>query len=229
MDLSYSTGIFKGNTAQMDSFSPIASTANDSTGKHSLAAFLKHIDDFGVQVQNNFEVTFDGLEGITLFVQSIELPGSKQNTCEIFYDGIKMTIPVNYECDHEFSMTILNDAQGFIYSAIKTYIEYDSYNHFSSSQNKMIIKALTGQMKNGEIHDSEESWQEWPLIDDSTDGEVAYQGAVIVAYGVRFTSIGGLSYGQSSNDIQTFTVQGTLIEYSHLPLSLSDKSKSHNM
>ena len=52
----------------MDSFSPIASTANDSTGKHSLAAFLKHIDDFGVQVQNNFEVTFDGLEGITLFV-----------------------------------------------------------------------------------------------------------------------------------------------------------------
>ena len=209
------SGTYKANTISMDEFARTSKRANDSTGKRSLAAFLKHINDFGVQVQNNYEVEFDGLEGLTMFVQSFELPGSKQNTCEIFYDGIKMTLPINYEHDHEFSMTVLNDAQGFIYSAIKSYIEYDSFNRYSSSQKKMVIKALTGQVKSKSF----------------TGGatEIAYQGAVIVAYGVRFTSISGLTYGQSNNDIQTFTVQGTLIEYSHLPQSLSTYSKNHNM
>jgi hypothetical protein len=41
-----------------------------------------------------------------------------------------------------------------------------------------------------------------------------------MAYGVRFTAISGLTYGQGNNDIQTFTVNGTVIEYSHLPLGL---------
>lgn len=52
----------------MDEFARTSKRANDSTGKRSLAAFLKHINDFGVQVQNNYEVEFDGLEGLTMFV-----------------------------------------------------------------------------------------------------------------------------------------------------------------
>lgn len=51
----------------------------------------------------------------------------------------------------------------------------------------MVIKALTGQVKAKSFTGSET--------------EIAYQGAVIVAYGVRFTSISGLTYGQSNNDI----------------------------
>ena len=46
--------------------------------------------------------------------------------------GAKKVAIINC-CEHEFSMTVVNDAQGFIYSAIKSYIEYDSYNHYSSS------------------------------------------------------------------------------------------------
>lgn len=214
----YSSGTYKINTIPMDSFSRTSWKANSSTGYRSLASFLKHINNFGVQVQNNFEVEFTGLEGITFFVQSFDLPGSKQNTCEIFYNGIKMTLPVNYECEHEFSMTVVNDAQGFIYSAIKSYIEYDSYNHYSSSQQKLIIRALTGQVYNYNTG----------LVGDN-NFDIAYQGTVIVAYGVRFNSMSGLTYGQNSNDMQTFTVQGTLIEYSHLPKDLSWNSRYHNM
>lgn len=213
-----SSGTYKANTISMDSFARTTQYANSSTGYRSLASFLKHVNDFGVQVQNNFEVEFTGLEGLTFFVQSFDLPGSKQNTCEIFYDGIKMTLPVNYECEHEFSMTVINDAQGFIYSAIKSYIEYDAFNHYGSSQQKLIVKALTGQIYGFETG----------LIGDNKF-DLAYQGSVIVAYGVRFNSIGGLTYGQSNNDVQTFTVQGTLIEYSHLPKDLSYKSRYHNM
>ena len=33
----------------------------------SLKSFLHHIDDFGIQVTNNFEVNIAGLEDITFF------------------------------------------------------------------------------------------------------------------------------------------------------------------
>lgn len=221
---SISQRTFAANTISTDEFAGVSKNANDSTGKRPLRAFLNHINKFGVQVQNNFEVEFEGLEGLTLFVQSFELPGSKQNTCEIFYDGIKLTLPVNYESEHEFSMTIINDAQGFIYSAIKSYIEYDAFNHYSSSQKRMVIKALTGQINSTPVLRKHETYLKGDMSLD-----VAYQGSYIIAYGVRFNSISGLTYGQSNNEIQTFTVQGTLIEYSHLPLSLADKKNSRNI
>ena len=34
----------------------------------SLKAFLKNVDSFGVQVTNNFEVNFSGIEDATFFV-----------------------------------------------------------------------------------------------------------------------------------------------------------------
>jgi len=180
----------------------VSSKANSSTGRKTLLQFLYHVDQYGIQVQNNFEVVFHRFENnFTFFVNSIELPGSRQNTCEVFYDGIKILIPVNYEHDHEFSMTLLNDANGYVYTLIKTWIEFDSYNHYTDPGSTMLIKALTGQIY--------------------ADGNNQYDGSRIYCKGVRFTSISGLSYGQGNNDIQTFTVQGTLIEYSHLPYSLS--------
>ena len=41
----------------------------------SLKSFLHHIDDFGIQVTNNFEVNIAGLEDITFFAQSINFGG----------------------------------------------------------------------------------------------------------------------------------------------------------
>jgi hypothetical protein len=132
------------NTLPTDSLSRYSENANDSTGYRSLISFLNNVNNFGIQVQNNFEVEFSGLDGVTFFVSSFDLPGSKQNTCDIFYDGIKITIPVNYEHEHEFSMTVINDMQGYIYTAIKTYIEFDSYNHFTRPNNTLKLKVLTG-------------------------------------------------------------------------------------
>lgn len=212
------------NVLPKSEVSRISVNANDSTGYKSLISFLANIDKFGIQVQNNFEVEFSGIEGLTFFVQTFELPGSKQNTCEIFYDGIKITIPVNYEHEHEFSMTIINDMQGYIYSAIKSYIELDSYNHFTKPKTTLKIKVLTGQVRNSKIINKEK--KETNLY-GSNGSEIKYQGSVIMAFGVRLVSISGLSYGQNNNNIQTFTVQGTFIEYSHLPLHLH-KTTIHN-
>jgi len=40
----------------------------------SLKAYLDNINSFGIQVKNNFEVTFSGLTETTFFVTSISLP-----------------------------------------------------------------------------------------------------------------------------------------------------------
>ena len=115
-----------------------------------------------------------------------------------------MTIPINYDHEHEFSMTVINDSNGLLYTAFKTYIELDTYNHYSNSGQSILIKSLTGQVY-------------------TYDGGkvMPYAGARILCDGVRFTSISGLQYGQSNNEIQTFTLQGTMISYSHLPTDLS--------
>ncbi len=196
------------NTIQNDSFARVSDNANDSTGRRSLVSFLNNVDKFGIQTRCNFEVEFSAFDGITFFVQSIEFPGSKQNTCDVFYDGIKITIPVIYDNEHEFSMTIINDMQGYIYTALKSYIEIDSYNRNTLPSNTLTIHCLTGQISGSKTR----------LIGDKN--VIAYQGSIIKAKGVRFTAISGLSFGQSSTEIQTFTINGTFIEYVHMPLNM---------
>lgn len=161
-------------------------------------AFLHNINKFGIQTKNNFEVNFSGLEQATFFIQSIELPGLHQNFTEVYYDGNKIDIPINHEYDHEFSMTVLNDAQGYIYSALTNFIVSDSTNILANSGYTMTIKALTGD-KN-------------------------YSGSMITLNGVRIENISGLSFGYDQNDIQTFNISGKLIDFTVTPGALGTAS-----
>ena len=159
--------------------------------EYGVKKFLKTIDKFGVQVKNNFEVNFSGLQDVTFFIQNIDIPGVRQNFTEVHYDGRKVDIPINHEFDHEFSMTVLNDAQGYIYAAITNFIVTDASNHLTNSGYTMTIKGLTGDKK--------------------------YSGSLITCRGVRFESVSGLSFGQSDNDIQTFTINGKIIDFTYTP------------
>lgn len=161
-------------------------------------AFLHSINNFGIQTKNNFEVNFSGLEQATFFIQSIDLPGLHQNFAEIYYDGNKIDIPINHEYDHEFSMTVLNDAQGYIYSALTNFIVSDSTNILANSGYTMTIKALTGDEN--------------------------YAGSMITLNGVRIENISGLSFGYDQNDIQTFNISGKLINFSVTPGALGTAS-----
>ena len=159
--------------------------------EYGVKKFLKTIDKFGVQVKNNFEVNFSGLQDVTFVIQNIDIPGVRQNFTEVHYDGRKVDIPINHEFDHEFSMTVLNDAQGYIYAAITNFIVTDASNHLANSGYTMTIKGLTGDKK--------------------------YSGSLITCRGVRFESVSGLSFGQSDNDIQTFTINGKIIDFTYTP------------
>lgn len=175
----------------------LGAVANASTAlseEKSLKKFLQNINDFGVQVRNNFEVNFSGLQDITFRVSDITLPTIKVNTAELFYDGRSIQIPVNYDYEHDFSMTVLNDANGYFYPAVAEFIMLNATTEIASGGYTMTIKALTGDEK--------------------------YAGMMVTCTGVRLTNLGALSYGQSQNDVQTFDVQGQMQEFTVTPGAL---------
>lgn len=162
----------------------------------SLKAFLDNINSFGVQVKNNFEVTFSGLPDTTFFITSINLPQVQQNFAELYYNGRKIEVPINYDFSHEFSMTVLNDAQGYLYAAVSEFLMSDATNSMAKSGYTMTIKCLTGDDK--------------------------YKGMLLTLQHVRFSSVSGLTFGYSDNDISTFDVNCQLINWSATPGALAD-------
>ena len=161
----------------------------------SLKTFLKNVDKFGIQVTNNFEVNFSGISDATLFVQSIDFGGIKQNFTTLYYDGREVDIPINHEYQHEGNMTVLNDANGYIYAAITSFIASQSTNKMANSGYTMTVKCLTGDEKH-------------------------YKGALITLRGVRLETVSGLQFTYNGGDISTFTVNYKYIDFSYTPGAL---------
>ena len=163
------------------------------------AQFIDNYHKFGIQVKNNFEVNFSGLEEASFFIQSINLPGISQRFTQVHFNGRAVDIPICHEYEHQFSMTVLNDAKGYIYSALTNFIMSDSSNVLMNSGYTLVLRAMTGAEKN-------------------------WEGMNITINGARFESIGGLDFGHDSNSIQTFTVNGKLIDYTVTPGALTKAS-----
>lgn len=161
----------------------------------SLKAFLKNVDKFGVQVSNNFEVNFSGISDATFFVQSIDFGGIKQNFTTLHYDGREIDIPINHDYQHEGNMTILNDANGYIYAAVTSFIASQSSSRLVNSGYTLTIKCLSGDQKN-------------------------YKGALVTLRGVRLESVSGLQFSYNGTDISTFTVNFKYIDFSYTPGAL---------
>lgn len=161
----------------------------------SLKAFLKNVGSFGIQVTNNFEVNFSGISDATFFVQSIDFGGIKQNFTTLYYDGCEVDIPVNHEYQHEGNMTILNDANGYIYAAVTSFIASQSSSKLANSGYTMTIKCLTGDEKH-------------------------YKGALVTLRGVRLETVSGLQFNYNGGDISTFTVNYKYIDFSYTPGAL---------
>ena len=159
-----------------------------------LKSYLDGINSFGIQVANNFEVNFSGLGDITFFITEIQIPSVQQNFTELYYNGRKVDIPINYDFSHEFSITVLNDAQGYIYSAIQNFLMAEASNVLAKNGYTMTIKALTGDKK--------------------------YKGTMFTLNNVRIESLQGVGFGYSNNNVQTFEVGCKLIDYTATPGAL---------
>ena len=164
-----------------------------SKGK-SLKSFLEHIDDVGIQVQNNFEVNFSGLEDVTFFVQSINFGGINMTFEDLYYNGRSIPIPCGiYDYEHSASMEIINDAQGYIYAAITNFLMSGSSTLVNTGYT-MTIKCLTGDDK--------------------------YKGSLITLNNVIFEKVDGLQFGYSNNDISKFNVSFQYLDFTFTPGAL---------
>ena len=164
-----------------------------SKGK-SLKSFLEHIDDVGIQVQNNFEVNFSGLEDVTFFVQSINFSGINMTFEDLYYNGRSIPIPCGiYDYEHSASMEIINDAQGYIYSAITNFLMSGSSTLVNTGYT-MTIKCLSGDDK--------------------------YKGSLITLNNVIFEKVEGLQFGYSNNDISKFNVSFQYLDFTFTPGAL---------
>ena len=123
------------------------------------------------------------------------MPGIKQNMTTLNYDGRVVDIPINFDFDHEFSMTVRNDAQGYIYSALHNFIMENTGKILANSGYTITIKALTGDKKH-------------------------YKGALVTLAGVRLTSVLGLDWGYEDNSVQTFTINGLTQSVTYTPGAL---------
>lgn len=171
-----------------------AANLTTATGKEkSLKQFLKTIDNFGIQVTNNFEVNLFGLEDITFFVQSVTFGGMNQKFEDIYYKGRSIPVPTFVDYDHNGSMTVINDANGYIYAAVSNFLMTNSPNLINNGI-VMTIKCLTG---------------------DST-----YKGSLITLNSVRLEKLDGMTFQYNGGEPSTFNIQFNYLDFTFTPGAL---------
>jgi hypothetical protein len=170
----------------VNSAANIASRKSDKgkSSESSLYEFLGAMSDRGVQIKANFEAEFLQIGGFQFYCQSINFPGVKTVNASLFYKGREVQVPILAEQEHEFQMTILNDAQGTIYTTIRGMVFYDYAMSRRMLNNGYVlkIKALGDGVNTG--------------------------GMNTIMRGVRLTGVSGLDYSHMDNGTQTFTVNG---------------------
>lgn len=159
----------------------------------SLKNFLHSINDFGVQVTNNFEVNVMGLTDITFFVQEVSFGGVSQKYEELHYNGRSIPIATYLDYEHSGSMKVINDGSGYIYAAIQNFL-MGAASTLISNGITMTIKCLTGDEK--------------------------YKGSIITLNNVQFEKLDGLSFQYNSGDVSTFNLGFQYLDFTFTPGAL---------
>lgn len=156
----------------------------------SLKNFMSTMDKLGIQITSRYEAIFSAIPQATFFITQINTPSIKQNTTNLYFDGKLVEIPVNFEYEHDFSMTVINDASGYIYSALTNFVMGETGANLMNSGYTMSIRAI---------------------------GDNNHRGSTIMINGVRIKSIGGLEYSNSGGDVQTFSVSCSAVDFTVTP------------
>lgn len=159
----------------------------------SLKSFLQNINNFGIQVTNNFEVNIAGIEDITFFVQEVTFGGISQRFEELHYNGRSIPIPSYIDYEHSGTLKVINDANGYIYAAISNFLMGNS-SQLIDNGITMTIQCLTG--------------------DDD------YKGAVVTLNSVRFEKLDGLNFQYEGGNVSTFNLSFNYLDFTFTPGSL---------
>lgn len=105
-------------------------------------------------------------------------------------------IPRNFEYNHDFSMTVINDASGIIYTSLMNFIMADTGTAIMANSGYTItIKAI---------------------------GDDNHPGSMIKMNGVRIKDIGQLQFDNDGGQIQTFSLNCSAINIEYTPGALKE-------
>ena len=161
---------------------------SNNTGEKTLFDFINKINAYGISTKARYEVNFSGISDLTFFVTDINIPDIRQNFGNIYFEGKSVEIPVNIEYSHDISMTLLNDAEGIIYTTIINWLfNQDSGESIVNSGYTMTIRLLG-------------------------DG-LNHKGMTITLNGVRMKGINGISLSSSDSGILTFGLSLSVVSF----------------
>ena len=103
-------------------------------------------------------------------------------------------VPSFIDYEHNGSMKVLNDANGYIYAAVSDFIMQNTLSKVNNGI-VMTVKCLTG---------------------DSN-----YKGAVITFNSVRFEKVNGLEFSYTGGDPSTFSIDFSYIDFDFTPGALA--------
>lgn len=162
--------------------------SSNNTGEKTLIDFINKINAYGISTKARYEVNFSGISDLTFFVTDINIPDIRQNFGNIYFEGKSVEIPVNIEYSHDISMTLLNDAEGIIYTTIINWLfNQDSGESIVNSGYTMTIRLLG-------------------------DG-LNHKGMTITLNGVRMKGINGISLSSSDSGILTFGLSLSVVSF----------------
>ena len=87
-------------------------------------------------------------------------------------------------------MTVINDASGVIYSAMTNFLLQDSGSALTNSGYTMVVKAI---------------------------GDDNFKGSTITLNGVRIKTCSGLNFSHNGNEVQTFDIGCSAIDFNVTP------------
>lgn len=164
--------------------------ATGFSSSSSLKNFISTMDSLGVQITSRYEAIFSAIPQATFFITQLNTPGMKQNIGTMYYDGKIVEFPQNMEYEHDFSMTVINDSSGYIYSALTNLVMGETGKFLMDSGYTMSIRAI---------------------------GDDNHSGSTIMLNGVRIKTIGGLSYQNAGGDVQTFDLGCSAVDFTVTP------------
>lgn len=153
--------------------------------RKSIKEFLDTVVSDGVAVKSLFEISIfedkdDAVyKSLSFFITDIDIPGKKLTTSTLYREGREYDIPIIYDNNREFTMTVLCDTTFSTYFYFETLMKAGQHGSYASIHT-IIVRPTTDNSDN------------WDIKLDH----------------VFFESLGPINFSHNSKELITFTVSG---------------------
>ena len=164
----------------------------------------------------NASYSAPGMKDFEFSLASLNPPSIRANTGQLYFDAMPVEVFTTFQYDMDFSMNIICDNAGTIYSKFISLLK-SGKNDLDAAA--MPASGYSGNFNFNKIIDPETSIT-IQALSDKGDG----YGMKTILYGIRIKSVGAIDYSNNSNEIAFFSVNASAIDFMVVPRSSSGSS-----